>query len=113
MNYVSVIVTALTIELVYILFWLIQVYSIQYHPQSSVLFDKIIYTFSPEDIFINIDATKGAQIKWDQIIKIKYRDDYVLLFLSKIQMLYVPYYAFRSPLEKNLFLNLLKKKVQV
>ena len=111
MNYLSVIITGITLEFVYVLFWLLQVYSIQYHPQGALLFDKLSYVFSPENIFINIDATRGAQINWDQVLKVKYRKDYVLLFLSKIQILYIPYNGFRSTLEKNLFLNLLKKKI--
>ena len=108
----SVWITALVFEIIYILFWIIQVTGIQYMPQNALLFGKISYIFSPENIILSIDSNRGSQIEWNQIIKVKYRKDYVVLFVSKIQFLYIPFSAFRSNIEKTLFLNLLRTKLQ-
>jgi hypothetical protein len=68
------------------------------------------YIFSPENIILSLDVNRCSQIEWKQIIKIKYRKDYIVMFVSKIQFLYVPFSAFRSNIEKTLFLNLLRTK---
>ena len=111
-NSKSIWITSLVFEILYILFWILQVTGVQYMPQNALLFGKISYIFSPENIIISIDSNRGSQIEWNQIIKVKYRKDYVVLFVSKLQFLYIPFSAFRSNIEKTMFLNLLKTKLQ-
>ena len=108
----SIWITSLLFEILYILFWIIQVNSVQYVPQNAILFEKMCYIFSPENIILSLDVNRCSQIEWKQIIKVKYRKDYVVMFVSKVQFLYVPFSAFRSNIEKTLFLNLLKTKIK-
>ena len=109
-NMKSVWITSLVFEILYILFWIIQVTSVQYVPQAAVLFEKLSYIFSPENITIALDNNRFSQIEWNQILKIKCRKDYIVLFVSKIQLLYIPYSCFKSNLEKTMFIALLKTK---
>ena len=111
-NMKSIWITSLVFEILYILFWVIQVNSVQYVPQNAILFEKMCYIFSPENIILSLDVNRCSQIEWKQIIKVKYRKDYVVMFVSKVQFLYVPFSAFRSNIEKTLFLNLLKTKIK-
>jgi len=109
-NLKSLWITSLVFEILYVLFWIIQVVGVQYVPQNALLFGKISYIFSPENIILSIDANRGSQIEWKQIISVKYRKDYIVLFVSKLQFLYIPFSAFKSNIEKTMFLNLLKTK---
>lgn len=106
----SVWITALVFEILYLLFWFIQVTTSLYIPQNAILFEKFSFIFSPENITLVLDGNRRSQIEWNQVLFVKFRKDYVIMFVSKIQFLYVPFSIFRSNMEKTMFLNLIKTK---
>ena len=106
----SVWITALVFEILYLLFWFIQITTALYIPQNAILFEKFSFVFSPENITLVLSGNRRSQIEWDQVLFVKFRKDYVVMFVSKIQFLYVPFSIFRSNMEKTMFLNLIKTK---
>ena len=109
------IITVSVIEGIYFLFWVINLIGIQYLPQAKIIFSKVFYIFSDQDIKICIPNDNRinpdmAVIQWEQIIKIKQKKQAFILFLAKAHIIYLPFSIFRSPLEKDLFVNILKTK---
>ena len=104
------IITLTIIEVLYFIFWLIQLIGVQYLQQASIIFQKVFYIFNENYINICISENERAMLKWDQVKKIKIKKNYAIIFLEKAHIIYVPYTSVKSGLEKNIFINLLKSK---
>ena len=102
------IITASILEGLYFLFWIVNLVGVQYLPQAKLIFSKVFYIFSDKNIKICVTDNNMAIISWEQIKKVKVRKNYVVLFLAKAHIIYVPFTTFRSNLEKNMFLNILR-----
>ena len=106
------IITISVLEVLYFLFWVINLIGIQYLPQSELIFAKVFYIFSDECIKICVTENNMAIVNWEQVKKVKNRKTYSVLFLAAAHVIYVPTSAFRSKLEKDIFLNMLKSRVK-
>lgn len=106
------IITASIFEVLYLLFWLLQFYAVQYIPQNQIMFKKMYYEFLDDKILMHLDAKMCAQFFWSFVKKIKRRKKYYILFLSKAQIIYVPKDSFSSQFELNMFEVLLKNMVK-
>ena len=104
------IITLTIIEVLYFIFWLVQLIGVQYLQQASIIFQKVFYIFNENYINICISENERAMLKWDQVKKIKIKKNYAIIFLEKAHIIYVPYTSVKSGLEKNIFINLLKSK---
>ena len=106
------IITISILEVLYFLFWAINLIGIQYLPQSEIIFAKVFYIFSDECIKICVTDNNMAIINWDQVKKVKFRSSYTVLFLATAHIIYVPVSAFRSKLERDIFINILKSSLK-
>lgn len=107
------VIVVAVIECLYFLFWLINLVGIRYLPQAELIFSKVFYIFSGECIKICITENNMAILNWEQIKKVKVRKKYFVLFLAKAHIIYIPVLAFRSNLEKDIFLNILNEKFKI
>ena len=98
------------LEVIYFLFWILQLLGIQYLQQASIIFRKVFYIFSEDFIQICVSENERATVKWEQIKKIKFKKNYIVIFLEKAHIIYVPFSAIKSGLEKNIFINFMKNK---
>ena len=104
------IITLTIIEVLYFIFWFVQLIGVQYLQQASIIFQKVFYIFNENYINICISENERAMLKWDQVKKIKIKKNYAIIFLEKAHIIYVPYTSVKSKKEKNIFINLLKSK---
>ncbi len=101
---------ALTLSVLYVLFWLIQFTGITQMEQAKFLFQKLYYEISSKQILIKLNAREGMPIQWNQIKKVKQRKDAYLLIISRGQMIYLPFKIFKSESEIKFMETILKRK---
>ncbi len=94
----------------YILFWIIQFAGITQLEQSKVLFEKLSYEITSQQILIKINTKQGMPIKWDQIKRAKKTKSGFVLWMSKVQLIYFPYRVFNSENEQKFLETILKRK---
>ena len=100
-----------TIALVlYILFWIIQFAGITQMEQSKILFDKLSYEITSQQILIKLSSKQGMPIRWDQIKKISMKKDAFVFLLSKVQMIHLPFKVFNNDNERKFLESILKRK---
>ena len=90
------IITLTIIEVLYFIFWLVQLIGVQYLQQASIIFQKVFYIFNENYINICISENERAMLKWDQVKKIKIKKNYAIIFLEKAHIIYVPYTSVKS-----------------
>jgi hypothetical protein len=104
-------ITGTIIALVlYILFWLIQFAGITQLEQGKVLFERLNYEITSQQVLIKISNKQGMPLKWDQIKRAKKTKDGYTLFLSKVQLIYLPNKVFNSEAERKFLDTILKRK---
>ncbi len=101
---------ALIAYALYILFWLIQFAGVTQLDQGKVLFDRLNYEITSQQILIKINVKQGMPLKWDQIKRAKMGKNYFLLFVSKVQLIHLPFRIFNSEAEKKFMETILKRK---
>jgi hypothetical protein len=94
----------------YILFWLIQFAGITQLEQGKVLFDRLSYEITSQQILIKLNNKQGMPVKWDQIKRAKKASDAFILFLSKVQLIHLPFKIFNSEAERKFLETILKRK---
>jgi hypothetical protein len=94
----------------YILFWVIQFAGITQMEQGKVLFDKLSYEITSQQILIKLNTKQGMPIKWDQIKRAKKAKDGFILWMSKVQLIYFPFKVFNSENERKFLETILKRK---
>jgi hypothetical protein len=94
----------------YVLFWLIQFAGVTQLEQGKVLFDKLSYEISSQQILMKINPKQGMPLKWDQIKRAQKRKDDFILFVSKAQIIHWPFKIFNSDNEKKFVESVLKRK---
>ena len=100
-----------TIALIlYILFWIIQFAGITQMEQSKILFDKLSYEITSQQILIKLSAKQGMPIRWDQIKKVELKKDAFVFLLSKVQLIHLPYKVFNNDNERKFLESILKRK---
>ncbi len=100
-----------TIALVlYFLFWLIQFAGVTQLEQGKILFEKLSYEITSQQILIKLSSKQGMPMKWDQIKRAKKGKDAFSLFVSKAQVIHLPFKIFNSENEIRFLETVLKRK---
>lgn len=94
----------------YIIFWLIQFAGITQLEQGKVLFEKLSYEITSQQILIKLNTKQGMPIKWEQIRRAKKTKTGLVLWLSKVQIIYFPYKVFNSENEQKFVETILRRK---
>ncbi|MCG8473947.1 MAG: YcxB family protein [Cytophagales bacterium] len=100
-----------TIALVlYMLFWLIQFAGITQHEQGKMLFEKLAYEITSQQILIKVNTKQGMPIRWDQVKKAGKDKDGFYLWLSPVQLIHWPFKSFKSEAQIKFVETLLRRK---
>lgn len=101
--------TAIALAL-YLLFWWIQFMGVTQLEQGKMLFERMSYEITSQQILMKINPKQGMPIKWDQIKRARIGKDYFLLIMSKAQLLHFPYKIFNTENERKFLESVLKRK---
>lgn len=96
--------------LLYFLFWTIQFYGITYLEQNKMLFERLRYEISSQQIIMQVTSKQGMPIAWDQITRVIKQKNAFLLVISKAHLVYWPHKIFNSPHEIKFIETILKRK---
>ena len=107
--------SSIVLYLLYILFWYIQFAGMAQSEQGKMLFEKVSYEITSQQLLVKINTKQGYPINWKQITHIKARPDYYALFVEgkkniSIHIIYLPVSIFNSPNEIRFFESVLKTK---
>lgn len=94
----------------YILFWLIQFAGVTQLEQGKILFQKLSYEINSQQILIKLNSKQGMPMKWDQIKRAQKGKDAFVLFVSKAQLIHLPFRIFNSENEIKFLESVLKRK---
>jgi len=94
----------------YLLFWLIQFAGVTQLEQGKFMFEKLSYEISSQQIMLKVSANQGMPIKWDQIKRVMKRKDDFVFFLSKAQLIHLPFKIFNNKNEISFIEAVLKRK---
>ncbi|MDW3197319.1 MAG: YcxB family protein [Cytophagales bacterium] len=94
----------------YILFWLIQFAGVTQLEQGKILFQKLSYEINSQQILIKLNSKQGMPMKWDQIKRAQKGKDAFVLFVSKAQVIHLPFRIFNSENEIKFLESVLKRK---
>lgn len=104
-------ITGASIALVlYLLFWVIQFAGVTQLEQGKFMFQKLSYEISSQQILIKLNAKQGMPIKWEQIKRAKRGKDAFTFFLSKAQLVHLPFKVFKNDNEIRFIETVLKRK---
>ncbi|NJN26712.1 MAG: YcxB family protein [Cyclobacteriaceae bacterium] len=101
---------ALIAYTLYVLFWLIQFAGITQLEQGKVLFERLSYEITSQQILIKLNTKQGMPIKWEQIKRADKKKDGFVLWMSKVQLIYLPFKIFNSENERKFTETILKRK---
>ena len=104
------IIGALIALILYILFWLIQFAGVTQMEQSKVLFDKLSYEITSQQILIKLNPRQGMPLNWNQIKKASIENEAMNLYVSKAQIIHLPYRIFNTDNERKFVETILKRK---
>ena len=96
--------------LLYFLFWLIQFAGLTQLEQGKILFERLSYEITSQQVMIKLSSKQGMPLKWDQIKRAKKGNDYFLLAVSKAQLIHLPFKIFNSENERKFLETILKRK---
>lgn len=94
----------------YLLFWLIQFAGITQLEQGKLLFERLGYEITSQQILIKLTSKQGMPIKWDQVKKAYKGKNYFLLVVSKAQLIHLPFRIFNTENERKFMETILKRK---
>ncbi|MDX1627766.1 MAG: YcxB family protein [Fulvivirga sp.] len=94
----------------YILFWLIQFAGVTQLDQTKMLFEKLSYEITSQQILVKLSSKQGMPLKWDQIKRAQIGKNYILLAVNKAQLIHLPYKIFKSDNERKFVESILKRK---
>ena len=104
------IIGGIMVLVVYVGFWIIQFYGITQLDKNQLIFEKLTYQISSQQIIAQINTKQGMPIDWGQIIKAKAGKDYFLLFISKVHIIQLPHRIFNSAHEIRFVETVLQRK---
>mmetsp|Transcript_8018 Transcript_8018/g.18602 ORF Transcript_8018/g.18602 Transcript_8018/m.18602 type:complete len:260 (+) Transcript_8018:75-854(+) len=96
--------------LLYFLFWVVQFYGITYLEQNKLLFERLRYEISSQQIIIQLSSKQGMPITWKQVKRATKGKDYFLLVISRAHLVHLPYKIFNSTHEIKFLETILKRK---
>jgi len=94
----------------YILFWIIQFAGITQMEQGKILFERLNYEITSQQILIKISSKQGMPIKWDQIKRAKLTKAGFVMWMSKVQIIYLPFKIFNTQNERKFIETILRRK---
>jgi len=94
----------------YILFWVIQFAGVTQLDQTKMLFEKLAYEISSQQVLIKLNTKQGMPLKWDQIKRARAGKDYYLLVVNKAQLIHLPFRIFKTENERKFVGSILKRK---
>jgi hypothetical protein len=94
----------------YLLFWLIQFAGVTQLEQGKFMFEKLSYELSSQQILLKLNPKQGMPLKWDQIKRARKEKQAFVLFLSKAQIIYLPFKIFNNDNEIRFMETVLKRK---
>ena len=94
----------------YLLFWWLQFYGVTQLEQGKMLFERYSYEISSQQLVMKLNPREGMPMKWDQFKSAKVGKDYFALFVSKAQMVYLPFKIFNTDNERKFVASILKNK---
>ena len=94
----------------YLLFWLIQFAGVTQLEQGKFMFEKLSYEINSQQILIKLNTKQGMPVKWDQIKRASMRKEDFVLYLSKAQLIHLPFKLFNSKNEIKFVETILKRK---
>ena len=104
------IIGALIALLLYILFWLIQFAGVTQLEQNKILFDKLSYEINSQQILIKVNPKQGMPLSWANIKKAELTKDAYVLFVSKAQLIHLPFKIFNTDNERKFVETILRRK---
>lgn len=96
--------------ILYFLFWLIQFYGITQLEQNKLIFDRLGYEITSQQIIMQINTKQGMPILWDQVKHASQGKDYFLLVITKSHLIHLPHKIFNSKNEIKFLETILKRK---
>jgi len=96
--------------ILYILFWVIQFAGVTQLDQTKMLFDKLSYEISSQQVLIKLNERQGMPLKWEQIKRAQVGKDYYLLVVNKAQLIHLPFKIFKTDNERKFVGSILKRK---
>ena len=87
---------AVTLIILYWLFWAVQFIGVTQHANSKLFFDKYFYIIDAKQILMMQTPEKGMPIAWDMIKSAKKENDAYLLEISIAQFLHMPFSIFKT-----------------
>lgn len=103
-------ITALIITVLYIAFWWIQFSGVSYLEQYKVLFERLSYQIDSRQILIQVSAKQGMPIPWDKVQGARVGKDYILIVVTKAQLIHLPHKIFNNTNEVKFLESILKRK---
>ena len=94
----------------YLLFWWIQFYGVTQLEQGKMLFERLSYEITSQQIVIKLNAREGMPMKWDQIKGANVGKDHFLLRVNKAQLIHLPFKIFNSENERKFLTSILRNK---
>lgn len=94
----------------YILFWVIQFAGITQMEQGKILFDRLNYEITSQQILIKVSSKQGMPIKWDQVKRAKKSKTGFIFWMSKVQLIYLPFKIFNTENERKFIETILRRK---
>lgn len=104
------IIGALIALVLYILFWLIQFAGVTQLEQNKILFEKLSYEINSQQILIKVNPKQGMPLPWANIKKANVNKDAYVLFVSKAQLIHLPFKVFNTENERKFFETILRRK---
>lgn len=101
---------ALIAYALYILFWLIQFAGITQMEQGKILFERLSYEITSQQVLIKVSSKQGMPIKWEQIKRAKKLKNGFALWMSKVQLIHLPFKVFNTENERKFLETILKRK---
>jgi hypothetical protein len=100
---------ALTLSILYVLFWAIQFGGITQVEQGKLLFEKFYYEIDNKNILVKRNEKEGMMLTWEQIKKVEQKKTAFALWLSRGQFIYLPFDIFKEQ-ELRLMESYLRRK---
>ncbi len=94
----------------YWLFWVIQFTGVTQMEQNKILFEKLSYEITSQQILIKINTKQGMPIKWENVKRAIVEKDAFVLIISKAQFIHLPFKVFNSENEKKFIETILRRK---
>lgn len=94
----------------YLAFWIAQFYGLAQLEENHIMFDRISYTITSQQLMLQVNSKQGMPIPWVNFIKVYRKDNYFLLVLSKVQFFYLPFKIFQNENELKIFATILHRR---